>query len=86
MTKISAIDVCVCVCVCVCVHTCVCYPNTKSANDFYGPSFQKNDYGIFPSNTDISIHLIGWLFKSNTGRGEINWEIGIDIYTAVYIK
>ena len=81
MNKISAIDVCVCVCACVCVT-----PKPNLLLSSKGHHSRKMTMGYSHQILTLVFTLLVGYLSLTQGGGEINWEIGIDIYTAVYIK
>ena len=75
MNKISAIDMCVCVCVCV-----IPKPNLLMISR--GHHSRKMTVGNFHQ----ILALVFTLLVGTQGGGEINWVVGIDIYTVMYVK
>ena len=72
---------CVCVCVCVCV---IPKPNLLMISR--GHHSRKMTVGNFHQILALVFTLLVDYLSLTQGRGEINWEISIDIYTVVYIK
>ena len=82
MKKISAIDVCVCLCFfCVCV-----IPQPNLLMIFRDHHSRKMTVGYSHQILTLVFTLLVGCLSLKQGGGEINWEIGIDIYTVAYIK
>ena len=70
-----------CVCACVCV---IPKPNLLMISR--GHHSRKMTVGNFHQILALVFTLLVDYLSLTQGRGEINWEISIDIYTVVYIK